>query len=524
MPGLNTSSTDNFQVWTPARVYSAYRVILASLLLVLFLSTRDMPLIGSNEPRLFLHTAIVYLILVIAPLFFPASLHDRRMLTLVPVSIDIVALSLMVHASGGIGSNLTVLLLVTVASGSILLPGRLGLLVAAMATLAVMFEQFYFSLGESVDNPFQLTESALLGLAFFATSLITQQVTQRLVRSESLAASQRLAISRLEAINQQVVARMRTGVLVFDESHRVILFNQSAEQLFDRPLDGQRLPQPILDSYRDWRRNPARHRAPVVTSSQAPPQDIGFADLSDSGIGLCIAFLEDRSQMLQQAQQMKLAALGRMSATIAHEIRNPLSAINHAAQLLDDGEKKDEDSRLLLIIQNHVGRVNRIIDDILNLSRRNDSRSQLLKAGEVLRDASKRWQEQGQPLTKLKIECPDEHLTFRFDPLQLHQVLDNLISNAIRHASDTDIEITTGLHSRTGLPWLRVRDFGPGVTEEVREQLFEPFYTTSREGTGLGLFLCRELCEANQARLDFEPANPGASFVITFSHPDRVFE
>lgn len=527
MHGSTISSTEAPQVWTPARVYTAYRIFLAALLLVFFLADQDAPLVGRNDPDLFLYTSIFYLILVILPALLPAPRRELRFAGLIPISIDIVVLAILVHASGGINSNLTVLLLVAVAAGSILLPGRMGLLVAAMATITVMFEQFYFSLAASTENPFQLTESALLGIAFFAVSLITQQVAQRLARSESLAASQRLAISRLEAINQQVVARMRTGVLVFDSNLQVVLFNRSAEQLFERGLNNQRLPQAVLEGYRAWRRNPAQHRPPVIVSPQAPAQDIGFADLGGEGLGLCIAFIEDRSKVLQHAQQIKLASLGRMSATIAHEIRNPLSAIHHAAELLEDTNQSSQDQRLLSIIRSHVGRVNEIIYNVLELSRRNHSQAEELDIRVFLDDCRSRWREQSLPLDNIRIHCPDQDLILRFDGSQLKQVVDNLVNNALRHGGDVEdprVEIRVGSHPDTQLPWLEVRDFGPGVSDAARDSLFEPFFTTSRDGTGLGLFICRELCEANQARLDYLQADPGSRFVITFSHPDRVFQ
>ncbi len=514
------------QRWTPERVYHFYRIFLTLMLAGFFLATREEPLFGQHAPGLFLSTVLGYLLLaLIIPLLTQPDQGARRtLLMLATVCVDIIFLTLLVHASGGIASSLTVLFLVTVAAANILLPARLGLLSAALATLAVMFEQFYFSLGEMDAEPFQLTESGLLGLSFFAIALITGQLTRRLARSEALTARQSRAIAQLEALNRKVVERMRTGVLVFDEDNRVVLVNHSARALFERrPLVGERLPAPLIRAREEWERNPGRQRTAVAVSEQAPEQEVGFARLDTGEGAVTIAFLEDRSRLVQEAQQLKLASLGRLSATIAHEIRNPLSAINHAAELLDESEDPAEESRLRSIIRSHVTRVNGIIDEVLGLSRRPASAVRILGMGQVLELCRQCWQDAGHPPESLQLRGYEEQ-PIRFDPEQLRRILENLLDNAWTHGQGSDVEVDSGVHPHTGLPWLAVRDRGPGVSAEAREHLFEPFFTTSRNGTGLGLFLCRELCESNQARLDYRPAAPGSSFVITFAHPDRGFE
>ncbi|MBZ2190529.1 sensor histidine kinase [Alcanivorax sp. JB21] len=522
---------EDTQLWTPIRVYTAYRILLAVLLLVVFLANRGPSLLGQSNPSLFLYTSLAYVALTFMSVLLKAPLYrGRPLMPLVPVLSDVLVLTLLIHASGGIESNLTVLLLVTVASASIILPGRLGLLTAALATFAVMFEQVYFALQTAADDPFLMTESGTLGVAFFAVALITRQVAQRLARSEQLAVLQHGAIQHLQALNQQVVERMRTGILVFNNAFTIELCNHSAQELFPGTAAGKTLPECLMTHFRQWQADPNEQLPPLPADRERPALDARFA-LLDSGNAdkspanaSVIVFLEDRARLMQEVQQLKLASLGRMSATIAHEIRNPLSAINHASQLLEEGIAEKEDKKLLGIIQKHVARVNGIITDILALSRRQASSAEKLDLRQVVGHCVNRWREAGRDASLLRAMIPDNLPDVRFDARQLDQVLDNLLGNALRHGGGGKIDILAGAHPTTGLPWLKVRDYGPGVAPEAVANLFEPFFTTSRDGTGLGLFLCRELCESNQARLDHEAADPGASFVITFAHPDRVFQ
>lgn len=523
------SSLPRQSLWTPARVYDTYRALLAFSLVAIFLFTWPQPLIGQSNPGLYLGTAITYLVVTV----LSALLRNRinawlsSWTPLLPFFADVLFVTTLIHASGGIESNLGILLVVSVAAASIIVIGRGGLFIAALATISIMFEQFWFSLQVRASNPFQLTEPALLGIAFFVTSVIIQQISIRLAQSEAVAEQRRQAIHQLEAINKQIVARMRTGIIVLNPQFQVLLANPAADLLFDETetLAGSAAPSQLKDLYYLWRVNPAQHRPSAQFTATGPKVMVRFANLYLEPAPLTLVFLEDQRHLAQEAQQLKLSSLGRLSATIAHEIRNPLSAINHAAGLLADGEKNIEDTRLLEIIQSHVSRVNNIIDDVLNLSRRQSSAAQrypLKKSTQRLMDALDSHQLDRDHVS-LREDDPD--LEVRFDPDQLDQVLFNLVSNAFKHGGDdVRIEILSGTNKRNGLPWLRVQDNGTGIDASATQNLFEPFFTTSRQGTGLGLFVCRELCEANQARLDYEPTTSGTTFVITFAHPDRMFQ
>jgi len=512
--------------WTPARIYNVYRIAIACSLMLLHFGP-EQALIGNHLPLLFETTLFVYLGLTLASATldfraekraYPAWAQPASLIT------DLTMLSLVVHANGGLEGGLAVLLLVTVAAGNILLRGRLGFLIAALATLAMMFEQFYFSIQSLSDAPFLLTESGLLGIAFFMVSLIIQQITQLLQQSERIAKRQRVAIKRLEALNQQIVQRMRTGVVVFDESFRILMANQAANSLFGTPMLGNQLPKQLVSRYQRWQDNPLLPLATLRTSEQSPVLSPRFAPLETDHELLTLLFLEDSARVAQEAQQMNLASLGRLSATLAHEIRNPLSAINHATELLLDGNASEEDQHLLGIIRNHVGRVNGIIHDVLDLSRRGRGQAERFSLTLFLNELCQQWSLRGYPDERLGKACQSD-VEVRFDSNQLTQVVDNLIRNAFQHGGENcRVTLECGSHEQTGLPWLRIRDNGKGIPTETARHLFEPFYTTANDGNGLGLYLCRELCQANQAALDLEDTPNGASFVITFAHPHRQFQ
>lgn len=511
--------------WTPGRIYNVYRVAIAGALILLHYGP-DKPLIGNTFPGLLEVTLFVYLGLTLASLTLDFGKPHRAFPSWAqPASLlsDVLMLTLVVHANGGLEGGLAVLLLVTVAAGNILLRGRKGFFIAALASMAVMFEQFYFSI-QTLNSPWKLTESGLLGIAFFMVSLIIQQIAQRLEYSEDIARQQRKAILRLEALNQQIVERMRTGILVFDEHYQILVSNPSANNLFDQPMLGRKLPKPLLERHQRWADNPTLPLDTLKVSEQSPTLSPRFAHLDASQEKLILLFLEDTGRIAQEAQQMNLASLGRLSATLAHEIRNPLSAINHATELLLDGEPSDEDRHLLGIIRNHVTRVNGIIHNVLDLSRRGRGQAERFSLAEFLDGICEQWALRGYSKEQLKRACGKD-VEVRFDRSQLTQIVDNLIGNGFRHGGEQSIvTLQCGVHDRTGLPWLKISDNGKGIDPQAAQYLFEPFYTTAKDGNGLGLYLCRELCQANQASLELEQPAEGASFVITFAHPHRQFQ
>jgi two-component system sensor histidine kinase PilS (NtrC family) len=237
-----------------------------------------------------------------------------------------------------------------------------------------------------------------------------------------------------------------------------------------------------------------------------------------------VVFLQDVTEIENQAQQLKLASMGRLTASIAHEVRNPLSAIAHAASLLSEDVQDRAQRRLLGIVDENVARLNRMIEDSLKLSRKAHQYQEPLALAPLVEDLLNELHETHAVLPHV-IEAGDMRaFSVRFDPLHLREILMNLLTNALRYASGKPgsirIYAVAGPAHRLEL---HVQDDGPQISASVRAHLFEPFYTTSSKGTGLGLYLARELCLNNGAMLNYEyrteegASQPTGRFVITFA-------
>jgi len=240
-----------------------------------------------------------------------------------------------------------------------------------------------------------------------------------------------------------------------------------------------------------------------------------------------LIFVEDNTDVQRQAQQLKLASLGRLSATIAHEIRNPLGAISHAAQLLEESQNLSKgDQRLSEIIQSHSVRLNGVIENVLQMSRRKTAEPRQLVLEEWLHEFVEEFSAGTGGEAVFEINIEPKTMSVNVDPVHLSQILGNLCQNGLRYskkfAGEARLKIRGGIDKDTGYPYLEVIDFGEGVEQELVSNLFEPFYTTEVTGTGLGLYLSKELCEANDARLSYRVADTGgACFHIAFFQQSR---
>jgi two-component system sensor histidine kinase PilS (NtrC family) len=512
------------RAWKQLRILNYYRVALAGLFAGLALKG-DLPApLGSFDAGLFSRVAMAYFGTTLLAL---AAIRLRRPgFTLqVPlhIAVDLLAITLLMHASGGVRSGLGMLLIISVAGGSLLMEGRTSRLFAALATLAVLLQQA----GAWLKNgpPTDYTHAGLLGASFFATAVLGYSLARRLRESEALAARRGLDLAEQARLTQYVIQRMQTGVLVVDERFAVRLGNESALRLLDIPEPAAGLPlaalcPPLAENLQAWWRHghqPSAFRTDAGAAELMPR----FARLGDDHRAGTLIFLEDMAAITQQAQQLKLASLGRLTAGIAHEIRNPLGAISHAAQLLAESPSLDAgDQRLTEIIRNQSLRVNAIVENIMQLSRGQQAEPESL----MLRPWLERFvaefvsSEELEPgRVRAVIEPPDLHA--QIDPDQLHQILSNLCHNGLRHGG-RNLLLRAGLES-SGRAWLDVIDDGPGIDQACAQQIFEPFFTTSSAGTGLGLYIARELCLANQARISHVPGRGGACFRITFADPRR---
>ncbi len=460
----------------------------------------------------------------------------QRHITL-SILLDILIMHGLLLASTGITNGLANLVIVSVAAGNILTPSRMGTFYAALAAICSLGISGWAALAisESADD---IVRAGSLGILYFAAAFILQGISRRMIRSEALASSRAKSIVELEQINQQIIQRMRTGILVLDRFGQVRLANAAAEELlFGTAVDdaapayqSRILPRPLKNGLESWLKNPGMRIEPFQASSTSPLLQANFTQLDQERGDQILVFIEDMSKVTQQAQQMKLASLGRLTAGIAHEIRNPLGAISHAAQLMEESPNLDQgDRKMLDIIRRHSKRVNGIIENVLELSRRRAANSEQVDVKDWLAEFQSEFQQTQDDGTEAVIELvADKDIPpARFDKSQIEQVMVNLCDNGLRYSKQQTgqnrIQLMVGATADGERAYVDVRDFGPGITPENRNSVFEPFFTTDKSGTGLGLYLARELCEANQAHLSLvEDEQPGCRFRITFAHPGRM--
>ena len=327
---------------------------------------------------------------------------------------------------------------------------------------------------------------------------------------------------------------LRESLLVVDAADRIRLINESAAEILGDlnavpgALLGEVSPR-LLYSLSTWRKAAQRDNVPssFVAADGARVIQPHFAPLGDSAPGPTLIFLEDTSLLAERVQQSKLAALGRLSASIAHEIRNPVGAMSHAGQLLAESPNlAADDHRLTDIIRNNSERVSTIINNVLQLSRREPTRPTRMSLGDWLEEFLSEFSETMQvPIEQIGVDTESDDLEVRFDPSHLHQVVWNLCDNAVKYGAPNDglrLEIKLARLNPSYRPYLEVADRGTGIEPSVADRIFEPFFTGRKGGTGLGLFIARELAQLNRAILLYEPRSGGGSiFRIVFSDPQR---
>lgn len=512
------------------RLYHLYRVAIGLMLVLLISSDLHNDLMRMSNPAAFQNGAWTYLIIniLIAVLL---QTPKRELIILALALLDVCLLSMLFYFAGGTPSGIGNLLIIAVAIANVLLRGRMGFFIAAVAAIGLIYLTFYLSLSDS-DASGQYVQAAALGTLCFAAALLVQGLTRRLQVSESLARQRAEEVANLEELNAKILQRMRTGILVLDAQQRILLANQSAlDMLQQASLTGEHLPSrfpALFEALQQWRDNPTLRPQPFKATPDGATLQPSFASLQHGATQDTLVFLEDISQITQQAQQLKLASLGRLTASIAHEIRNPLGAISHAAQLLQESESLDPaDLRLTQIIQNHSRRMNLVIENVLQLSRRRQAEPQLLDLKYWVHRFASEFRSGLSAGQHVNVRVDGSALQTRMDPQQLLQILTNLVQNSLRYSGRKHDEAHVWLHlfrdESSDLPVLDVLDDGPGVPPEQQQNIFEPFFTTESKGTGLGLYICRELCESNQARLDYRARVEGGScFRIVFAHPRRL--
>ncbi|NQX90159.1 MAG: HAMP domain-containing histidine kinase [Halioglobus sp.] len=491
----------------------------------MLVSPNTRQLVGTLNPTLYTTTALAYLASSV-PLVGPLSIRvnaSQRLMLLVFL-VDIVAITLMADSSGGMISGLPVLLVVTVAASAVLLPNRsLATLIAAISVLAILLNTAWLILQGHVDTG-AFFPAGIVGLLFFGVSLMVQPIANRLGRAEELARNRASDLYSLQRLNEQIVQHMQTGILLVSNDAIVRIMNKAAAGLLapDRPVSmeqGRHLEDyssALADQFKHWKDTGIHRAKPITVMEGAPPVIAHFRELHTNANQETLIFVEDYTPVTQYAQSLKLNSLGRLAASIAHEIRNPLGAISHAAQLLSESpDLTPEDGRMAEIILHHCGRVNDTVESVMQISRREPPKPECLAVSQWLKGFVGEYLDALSRPADVTVKCDYRELLVEFDPENLARVVSNLLDNALRHSklateketARIEVELDLALHACQ----IDVIDQGKGVPTADQTQLFEPFYTTMESGSGMGLYLCKELCEINNADISYRINRNGES-------------
>jgi two-component system, NtrC family, sensor histidine kinase PilS len=531
--------------WRSLKLYNVYRLLVTLLLLITqgilhssnWQQTLNTDLFADSFSTL---VTCYFIFSVIAALFTWREKPDIQISVPIQIITDIVFIVLLMHSQEGGQGSIGLLLIITIASASLISDGRLALFYAALASIGVLLEQSYSALFfTSTANSY--TPAVLLSLGCFATAWLAYSLAKRTKESEQLATQRWLDVQNMAQINALITDEMQDGVLVADQHFQIKHYNGQAERLLgleSKSWLGHLLADvspeisSLLQHWLDESKlaggfQPTNVAAPnfIKLTTQSRELRLRFLPISDNHgannqFQGAVIFIEDWSQMQTQSHQVKLAALGRLTANIAHEIRNPLSAISHANQLLQEEDFDPAIKRMLQIISDNVQRVDQIIKDVLELNRRDRTNQELIQLENFTFDFYTQFcAVEKIPETCFKLTLINAETTISFDRRHLNQILWNLCKNGWRHCKKTEnsLELSLSLTEKTKTIHIKIRDDGDGIPESIRSHLFEPFFTTEKSGTGLGLYIARELADANGAKLEYQAVDAvtGAGSIFT---------
>lgn len=521
--------------WKLLRYLAIFRLTVASLAAALALSHAKIPPFGEASPEWFTVFSLIYAAIGLVAM---ETLRQRRpsfeVQATVLTFLDVAFVTLLMHTSGGQASGLGLLLVVAVGGASFILGRRMTTFFAALATVSVLIEHSWGALAYSEPLPEGYPQIGMLGLGLFATATLAYTLASRLRATEVLAVRRGIDLANLTQVNELIIQRMQSGALVCDAHGKVRLMNKAARNFFGLhhtggvPMLGD-IAGDLAAQFFQWLEDPRNATRKLLRTRAGytlMPRFVLIGDNQESG---ALVFLEDTAILRQQAQQLKMAALARLTASIAHEIRNPLGAITNAAQLLGESATNPtgEEQRLLRIIEDQSRRMNMIVENVMQLSRRDRVNPKRVALGPWLREFVAQFCESVRMPTEAIAVVEENQVRVCVDIDQLYQVVGNLCQNAFRHSGafsgERLVELQYGIDD--GDSYLDVVDWGTGVAPEVVDNIFDPFFTTTPKGTGLGLYIARELCEGNGGRLDYHPGEGvGSRFRITFSKGEHCAE
>lgn len=505
-------------LWQALQLFNLYRAILSFSFWIITKFNIEDKIFPITELELYRITSLSYFMLSLFFLTIPFFVHRFYYFQInLCTIVDVSAIILLMHACGGMPSGIGLLLIVLIAAHSLLVSQRWALFSAAFATIFLFFEQLYDVLKYDLPLNF-FTQIGLLGSVLFISAYIVSTLAVRIRQHEIFLIEQAHQINVIQKLNMQIVNAMLEGAIVFDGEKNIQYINHAACRLLNlnasqKIESTKNLPKHFQQAFDAWQKGKPFSTAEIRLNFQPITKD------SSAGY---IAFIYDTTQEIQRAQDLKLASLGHLTANIAHELRNPLGAISHASQLLEESSTLGpEEKEFSKIIREHCNRMNTIIQNVLSISSRKKSEPSKIKLLPWLKKWVKNFSSPDFPHPKFSFKYTGQHFTVQADPSQLAQVMINLCENGLRYSfRRTEIASLTfrlQSHIENSTVTLEIVDQGFGISKSVAKHIFEPFFTTEKSGSGLGLYLAKELCDMNNIRIDtlFE-SHSGAIFRLTF--------
>lgn len=530
------------------RLYRAFLAARAALGVALIAAQLIAAALSTPPAASTLHLSASYAAAAVALWLLPQLRRGASARTLARISsphwwsaigVDLILFGVL-HALDPSGVNYGALFVMPVLMAAVLCPRLLALATAAMATLGLLGAAGW-SLLSGADVGLKTTQAGLVGSGLFAVSLLAGELSARLAREEKAARGSLALARQQELLNRLVIDEMQEGVLVVDRRGRVRAMNPASRALLGAAsgelswqLRGRADWQPLVLALENAYTGGAGGVGAEVDvalalaggASRSLRLRLRFTRQREGSEELCVLFVEDNRELLARTRQEKLAAMGRVSAGIAHEIRNPLAAIAQANALLSEDVGGTRAEQLTRMVASNVQRLKRLVDDVSELAPGMQPDTQPLDVSALVQQTCEDW-------AQVNGVVPGEHSRFRlqiaapglmglFDAEHLRRVLVNLLDNAHRHAEAGAGAIQVGLAPRAGALDLVVSSAGAPVPPEIERHLFEPFFSTRSRGSGLGLYICRELCERHGAAIDYRrAAEAGANeFSVSLRTPE----
>lgn len=503
------------------KYFSFYSVVITVVLISLYFADVDLGFLGQNDPKVYpmvlsLHACITIVFLALA--FSAGQAHYDHLLAF--FLLDISLLAALIYSSGT-GTSLSYLMIVGIAVGNALLSGQKGLLISAWAAISIIFVENRFAVG---GQAYSYVNAGTLGIIFFITALVIQSLVKRLHLSVDINRTQADSLMSMEQLTKLVLKRLDTGVLVLDENDEVIFQNTAAQRLLGFPGAVRVLPERLKAAYEEYKRFPKYKAQPFKTGPTTAKVQPMFSPLMPGTDRGNVIFIEDTNVVYQQAQRLKQASLGKMAASIVREIKEPMQNIYKVAKAMSNSMGAEKYRNHL---KGNAVHIERIIKNVQSLSQSKATEFDKQNIGEWASNLVQSFEKSVLTGVQLDIKVSRDAMDVYYDASQIRQVLVNLLENAAFFSKQKSKEfarvtVLIGRNKISKQAIIEIQDNGYGVGIDDLDHIFEPFYSSELNKSGLGLYLAKQFCEMNMARLDYVSTQQGARFRITFPSLDQV--